>query len=267
MRSQRQVSTNSVIGLAAVTPVYREPNLRAEQVTQIVLGETGRTLEVSGVWRRVRLDLDHYEGWVHSGYLLETDHEVARAWRQSAGGWSEGAVAEGQEGGILRLPVRSRVGLVSPRVDLPNGRRATLISGTVTPHDRVVGRARASSPDLWALQTFAGAPYQWGGVTPWGVDCSGLVQTTFLARGLVLPRDAAQQALKGEPVSLGEHRPGDLLFFSDDGDRITHVALAGPGDTLVHSTVACGGTVLEPWGPGSRAAALRDQLVTIRRVE
>ena len=261
------MSTNSVIGLAAVTPVHREPNLRAEQVTQLVLGETGRILETEGVWRRVRLDLDHYEGWAHVGYLLETDHEVARAWRETASGWSEGAVAEAEDGRILRLPVRSRVGLVSPRVDLPNGHRATLTAGVVTPHDRVAARARASSPDLWALKNFAGAPYQWGGVTPWGVDCSGLVQTAFLARGVLLPRDAAQQALKGDPVQLGEHRPGDLLFFSDDGVHVTHVALAGPSDALVHSTVACGGVVLEPWGRGTRAAALRDQLVAIRRVE
>ncbi|MDH4130514.1 MAG: C40 family peptidase [Gemmatimonadota bacterium] len=261
------MSSNSIIGLAAVTPVYREPNLRAEQVTQLVLGETGRILEARGAWRRVRLDLDHYEGWAHAGYLLETDHEVARAWRESASGWSEGAVAQGEDGRILRLPLRARVGLVAPRVDLPNGQRATLSTGVVTPHDRVAGRARSSSPDLWALEHFAGAPYQWGGVTPWGVDCSGLVQTTFLARGLALPRDAAQQALKGEPVDLGKHRPGDLLFFSDEGDRITHVALAGPRDALVHSTVACGGVVLEPWGPGTRASALREQLVAIRRVE
>lgn len=261
------MSTNSVIGLAAVAPVYREPDLRAEQVTQLVLGETGRILEGDGVWRRVRLELDHYEGWVHRGYVLETDHEVARAWRETAAGWSEGAVAEGEDGSILRLPVRSRVGLVSPRVNLPNGHRATLIAGAVAPFDRVAARARSASPDLWALQTFAGAPYQWGGVTPWGVDCSGLVQTTFLARGLVLPRDAAQQADRGETVSLGDHRPGDLLFFAEAGDRITHVALAGPRDTLVHSTVACGGVVMEPWSPGSRAAVLRTQLVTIRRVE
>ncbi|TFG51771.1 MAG: hydrolase Nlp/P60, partial [Gemmatimonadales bacterium] len=49
------MSTNSVIGLVAVAPVYREPDLRAEQVTQLVLGETGRILEGDGVWRRVRL--------------------------------------------------------------------------------------------------------------------------------------------------------------------------------------------------------------------
>jgi cell wall-associated NlpC family hydrolase len=123
------------------------------------------------------------------------------------------------------------------------------------------------SPELWALRAFAGTPYQWGGVTPWGVDCSGLVQTTFLARGVPLHRDAAQQAEQGEDVPLGEHRPGDLLFFADRGDRITHVAFAGPSDTLIHSTLACGGVVLEPWGPGSRAMMLRTQLVAVRRME
>ena len=63
-------------------------------------------------------------------------------------------------------------------------------------------------------------------------------------------------------------RPGDLLFFrGESGDRITHVAFAAEEDTLVHSTVACGGVLMEPWLPGSRAAALRDRLVAVRRLE
>ena len=261
------MTTTALIGHAGVTPVHREPNLRAEQVTQFVLGETARVLEAQGDWRRVRLDLDRYEGWVHRGYALETDHEVARGWRDSAGGWSEGAVVRTEDGVIVRLPIRARVGLAHPRVDLPDGRRGTVIAGEITPYDRVIARARAVSPDLWARRAFAGTPYQWGGVTPWGVDCSGLVQTSFLVRGITLPRDAAQQATVGEAVPSGQHRPGDLLFFSERGERVTHVALAGPSDTLVHSTVACGGFVLEPWSPGTRAMLLRAQLVAVRRVE
>jgi hypothetical protein len=261
------MTTTSLIGRAGVAPVCREPNPRAEQVTQLVLGETAKVLEHQGDWRRVRLDLDRYEGWVHIGYALETDHEIARGWRDSASAWSEGAVMRTEDGVIVRLPVRARAGLALPRIDLPDGRRGLLGAGTITPHARVMVRARAVSPELWALRAFAGTPYQWGGVTPWGVDCSGLVQTTFLARGITLHRDAAQQAEQGEPVPLGEHRPGDLLFFSDRGDRITHVAFAGPSDTLIHSTLACGGVVLEPWGPGSRAMILRTQLVAVRRME
>lgn len=261
------MSTTSLIGRAGVAPVFREPSLRAEQVTQFVLGETARVVESQGEWRRVRLDRDRYEGWMHQGYALETDHEIARGWRESAAGWSEGAVVRTEDGTIVRLPVRARVGLALPRVDLPDGRHGVVIAGSVTPLTRVAARARAVSPDLWALRTFAGTPYQWGGVTPWGVDCSGLVQTTFLARDVVLPRDAAQQVSAGHAVAPGDQRPGDLLFFSERGDRITHVALQGPSDTLIHSTVACGGLVMEPWGPGSRAMVLRTQMVAVRRVE
>jgi hypothetical protein len=259
------VTTTSLIGRAGTAPVCREPSLRSEQVTQLVLGETAQVLEQHGEWRRVRLDLDHYEGWVHIGYALEVDHEIAAGWRETANAWSEGAVVLA-EGAIVRLPVRARVGLVLDRVDLPDGRQGRVVAGTITLREQVAARARRSSPDLWALKTFAGTPYQWGGVTPWGVDCSGLVQTTFLARGIVLPRDAAQQVASGEAVAPGEHRPGDLLFFTDRGDRIGHVAIAGERDTLVHATLRCGGFVVEPWGPGTPAAALRDRLVAVRRV-
>lgn len=261
------MNTTSLIARSGVAPIYREASLRSEQVSQCVMGETAHVLETHGTWRRVRHDGDRYEGWMHLGYALEVDHEIARGWRDSALGWSEGAVVRAEDGVVMRLPVRARVGLAGRRVDLPDGRQGTLIAGAVTPYKRVMTRAEAVSPDLWAMQTFAGTPYQWGGVTPWGVDCSGLVQTTFLARGTVLPRDASQQANAGEAVPVGEQRQGDLLFFAENGDRITHVAIAGPEDTLVHSTVSCGGVVMEPWGPGTRAMILRTQLVAVRRVD
>jgi cell wall-associated NlpC family hydrolase len=100
------------------------------------------------------------------------------------------------------------------------------------------------------------------------VDCSGLVQTTFAARGVDVPRDSAQQAEAGTAVPLDAIRPGDLLFFhSETGPRITHVAFAAEGDTLIHSTIARGGVVQEPFAPGSRAGdALRPRLVAARRI-
>jgi gamma-D-glutamyl-L-lysine dipeptidyl-peptidase len=256
--------TTSVIGRAGAAPVGREPSLKSEQVTQLVLGETGRVLEGHGEWRRVRLDGDHYEGWVHGGYVLEVDHEIAAAWRERARAWSEGAVVLA-EGVVVRLPVRARVGLALDRVDLPDGRQGRVVAGAVGPLARVAARARGVSPEVWAARTFAGTPYQWGGVTPWGVDCSGLVQSTFLARGVALPRDASQQVAAGDAVAPGDHRPGDLLFFSER-DRITHVAFAGEGDTLVHSTVRRGGFVIESWRPGTEAAFLHDRLVAVRRL-
>jgi hypothetical protein len=72
----------------------------------------------------------------------------------------------------------------------------------------------------------------------------------------------------GQTISVDAIRPGDLLFFRGESVAgITHVALAGEADTLVHSTIACGGMLVEPWLPGTRAAALRQRLVAVRRLE
>ncbi len=255
------------IAQAALAPVLAQPSIRAEQVTQLVLGETAVVLERTGEWRKVCTQLDDYAGWIHGGYVLEVEDPAGEEWRSVATGWSEGAVLR-IGAGHLALPLRARVVLTNDGVRLPDGRRARLLTGSVRDTSEVVAAARAKAPERWAMEHFTGTPYQWGGVTPWGADCSGLIQTTFLARGTVLPRDSSQQARCGTSVPLTAIQPGDLLFFrSENGSAITHVAFAGEGDTLVHSTLACGGALSEPWLPGHRAASLRERLVSVRRLE
>jgi gamma-D-glutamyl-L-lysine dipeptidyl-peptidase len=257
----------AVIVRAAVVPMCAEPSLRSEQTNQLVLGESATVLETAGDWRRVRAELDQYVGWVHAGYCAETADADAEHWRCEAGAWSLGAAVKAGDVRV-RLPLRARVVLEGETVRLPDGRRAKLVEGTVAPAEQALQAARAKAPERWAIEYFAGAPYEWGGVTPCGVDCSGVVQTTFLARGMVLPRDSSEQARCGAPVAPDALRPGDLLFFrGESSERITHVAFAGEADTLVHSTVSLGGMVQEPWLPGSRAAPLRDRLVAVRRLE
>ena len=65
-----------------------------------------------------------------------------------------------------------------------------------------------------ALQEFYGAPYKGGGADPAGVDCSGLVQTTFQRAGVNLPRTVAQQFNTGEAVGMEGLRFGDVIFFN-----------------------------------------------------
>jgi gamma-D-glutamyl-L-lysine dipeptidyl-peptidase len=258
---------SSIVARAAIAPVLAQPIVRAEQVTQLVLGETAAVVERSADWLRVCTHADGYDGWIHSGYVLEWDDPAVADWRSQATGWSDGAVVR-LGGAQLALPLRARVAFEKDGVLLPDGRRGRVAAGSLREIGAVIAGARAKAPERWALEYFFGSPYEWGGVTPWGVDCSGLVQTTFAARGLSLPRDSAQQVAYGSVVPLEDIQPGDLLFFrSESGKTITHVAFAGDADTLVHAALACGGMLSEPWLPGSRAAGLRERLVAVRRLE
>jgi gamma-D-glutamyl-L-lysine dipeptidyl-peptidase len=257
----------AAIARASIAPVLAEPRVRAEQVTQLVLGETAAVTSGSGEWRRVCTHFDGYDGWVNAGYLYEGDDVAVDEWRARATGWSDGATVR-IGSSDLQLPLRARVLLDADAVGFPDGRRGRVTAGTVRSMTETATAARGKAAERWALEHFAGSPYQWGGLTPWGVDCSGLVQTTFAARGVALPRDSAQQVFHGAAIGLEAIRPGDLLFFSGETTSgITHVAFVGEADTLIHSTLACGGMLIEPWLPGTRGGTLRPRLVAVRRLE
>src|ERR1700704_5613002 len=117
----------SLISTAAIAPVFSQPGVRAEQVTQLILGETAALLERTGDWRRVCTHADGYDGWIHSGYLMELDDPAAETWRARAQGWSEGAVVRIGGGGIP-LPLRARVILENDVVGLPDGRQGRVVS-------------------------------------------------------------------------------------------------------------------------------------------
>jgi gamma-D-glutamyl-L-lysine dipeptidyl-peptidase len=108
--------------------------------------------------------------------------------------------------------------------------------------------ADATAITKTAQEYFSGTSYLWGGVTPWGADCSGLVQSVFALHGVQLPRDAWQQAETGSDAGLdvGELAPADLLFFSDrDDNRVTHVGIALGGRRMVHLALGRGGYAVE----------------------
>ena len=122
-----------------------------------------------------------------------------------------------------------------------------------------------------AQRFFEGTSYLWGGVTPWGADCSGIVQSIFSLHGVQLRRDAWMQAGQG---SAGADDPrdacaADLLFFSDRVDRhITHVAISLGDRRLVHLALGRGGYAIESLDDTADpyVQKLLDRFVTSRRI-
>jgi cell wall-associated NlpC family hydrolase len=84
-----------------------------------------------------------------------------------------------------------------------------------------------------AALTQIGSPYVWGGAAPGGFDCSGLVMWAFQQAGIALPHSSQALAHGGQPVSIGELQPGDVLTFYSDA---SHTGIYVGDGMMVHSS-------------------------------
>jgi murein DD-endopeptidase len=80
-----------------------------------------------------------------------------------------------------------------------------------------------------------GRPYRYGGSTPAGFDCSGLVQYTHDAAGIPVPRTTDEQHDSARSVKLGQLAPGDVLFFRIDSRKVSHVGIYTGDGRFVHA--------------------------------
>jgi cell wall-associated NlpC family hydrolase len=259
-----EASTGRVVMVrASVTPLHAEPRVSSAQVSQRLAGHSLRVLATDGDWLRV-IGEDDYEGWVNRGYVADDRRDAAHVGSAASDRrLSLGCVVrDGATGATRALPLGAWVA---------GGER--VVSGealdTAARAERFPREARAIAAT--AVERFSGTPYQWGGVTPWGADCSGLVQTTFWLHGTALPRDASQQAEVGRDAGreLARLEPADLLFFSERADRqTTHVGIALGGARMVHLALGRGGYSVEQLDDRGDAyvAALMQRFVVARRV-
>lgn len=241
---------------AAVAPMLFEPHVASGQVSQQLAGHLVSIVEDQGDWLLARGG-DDYEGWMHRGYLargaLASDDPARRV--------SLGCVVTTDAGQLRALPLRA---MLAPGDRLESGEaiRADELRDRFPTAADAIGRT--------AVERFVGTSYQWGGVTPWGADCSGLVQSVFALHGVSIPRDAWQQARAGRDAGrdILAAKPADLLFFSDRADaHVTHVAIALGARRVVHLALGRGGYAVERLEDAdSYVAKLRTRFLFARSV-
>ena len=210
-------------------PLRESPAHRSQMTSQLLFGERFGIVDSAAGWLKIVSFFDSYTGWIDGSQVL------SREWDAS------------QKGIITCKETRWRKPDNSVEVLMPGSEifNFELSTGIITIEDEEwqlidAPFEQALLPAGDIIQTalmFLNVPYLWGGRTPGGIDCSGLVQTVCKIHGIKLPRDAGEQAGKGETVNfIEEAMPGDLLFFSGETDNISHVAMFIEHGKVIHAS-------------------------------
>jgi cell wall-associated NlpC family hydrolase len=92
---------------------------------------------------------------------------------------------------------------------------------------------------------YLGTPYVWGGTTPSGVDCSGLVYLVYSPFVANLPRTSYEQWTAGAAVDRADLAAGDLVFFNTDGSGASHVGIYIGDGQFVHPAASAQRVVVD----------------------
>ena len=218
--------------------VRSRPSHSGELVTQQLMGFPVKILDSEGEWNKIET-IDGYEGYIIDNTLVTLTPEDYSQWKSllrvvvtahkelSVTDANGAQVSDVVPGAILGYdgicPSDSSMAVVV----LPDGRKGLLDAGALTDITDW-SRQPLSVDDAIAYgMDNLGAPYLWGGMSPKGMDCSGLTWTAYWLNGRLLQRDASKQAHMGDKITDWKQlKAGDLAFFGNPKTgRITHVAL------------------------------------------
>ena len=260
----------------SVSNLRAQPDNASELVSQALMGTPMKVIDFRNNWCRIQTP-EHYIGWMEASQLQRLNPKEMEHWKKSnrytfnlLSGFAYDAPT--LKGNIVSDLVLGDLFEVEARVHrflkirTPDGRIGYVRrKGCLS-----FGDWSKSEPNIQSILSVAkqmmGSPYLWGGISSKALDCSGLVKLAYYSQGIILARDASQQAKYGESIdfnNMNNLQPGDLLFFGRSAQRITHVGIYEGKGNFIH---ASGRVQISSIDPGDSKYDPARKNVAIRRI-
>lgn len=229
----------------------------AEMATQAVMGTPLRVLQKGKEWWRVQCP-DGYIAWIPTSSVVKKSVADLKAWRARrrfivtsrdqirvystpTATDPRSVVSDLVNGCIVSSPASApHVSNGRLEIELPDGRRGYADASALRPVEEWAAQNFNADTILDMAYSLEGTPYLWGGTSSKAADCSGLAKVSYFANGIILLRDASQQARTGRRIEARDWRrcqAGDLLFFGNaKTGKVTHVAIYDRDGNYVHSS-------------------------------
>jgi len=219
------------LGLA---PVRASGSDKAEMVTQLLFGDHYSVTEISddGKWVHIVIEFDQYSGWIDKKQHTEISEDYFEHLNNVEFKISTDITSTIlYKKRLLQIIIGSILPISSSELFEVNEQFA--FNGS----SKNIGDRKGIDFIKQLSKAYMNAPYQWGGKSPFGIDCSGLTQQLFKLAGYKLKRDASQQFLQGVTVdTVEESKPGDLAFFKNEKCKITHVGIVLENENILHAS-------------------------------
>lgn len=224
-----------------ITPVLSHPDANAICTSEALYGETIEVLSREGDWAAIRQSHDGYEGFMDARYLQihNPDKDSTSTHWVTQRNTLLFQQADIKSPLIHRLPFGAELVLT----DRVSGSFSQTACGhhVWTAHCLPLSQNYPADPLELAKTVFLGTAYRWGGRSPEGIDCSGLVQALARSQGLAIPRDSGdQEAFLQVDVKADDWRAMDLVFWPN------HTGILVSPTEILHATAHFLSCVIEP---------------------
>lgn len=236
---------------------HEQPDVDEEIGCQTLMGTVLRIIEESDNWLKVETPAG-YRAWVSSEAVSVKDSSQVAEWGADGNLWivtKSYSVLRSEPSDDAEIICDITLGDLFAKGEelagsynkciLPDGREAYVPKEDIEDFDSYLDCVELTGKSLTeTAKQFLGIPYVWGWNCIKGMDCSGLTQFVYYLHGLIIPRNASQQALIGEPVDISNGvenlEAGDLLFFCNSTPgKVNHVGMYIGDGEFIHSGTSC----------------------------